>query len=354
MFSAIINLGIENQSSTQVSKIKITNLVSFFTAIIACCYALFFHFELDQPGLMLMNFVFVGAYMATLAMSHFQLFKLGKLWFFMTLMVHVFLLSTQIFSPSSNFHLYYLIIPTGIFVLFDEEDVREKYSIMFVAISLFFATVNYQVEPLIEISPKAEELIFISAVTVIMIEIFIVMSWFSRLMHRYQTRLVTMATKDGLTGIDNRRTFMSVAEDMMTHSHRYNTKLSLVLMDVDHFKKINDNVGHLGGDYVLKQVANLLDMNSRASDKLARYGGEEFVLLLPESNASQANETAENLRKIIEKHIFLYQGTTVPVTMSFGVTEKHIDDIEVTELIKRADGALYEAKEAGRNKVKAA
>ena len=351
MLSAIINLGSDSQSSAQASKIKITNLVSCITAAIALCYALFFYLDLNLPSITLMNLVFVVAYCATPVMSHLKLIKQAKLWFFITLMMHVFLLSTVIFSPESYFHLYYLIIPTGIFVIFEEGEMREKIGIMLFAVVLFFAAVNYQAPPLIEIEAETAELILISTVTVIMIEIFIVMSWFNRLVHRYQVKLMTMATKDGLTGISNRRTFISDADSMMAHSQRYETKLSLILMDIDFFKRINDNIGYLAGDSILKQVATILEVNSRASDRLARYGGEEFVLLLPETSAQQAIETAEHLRLKIQNHMFTYHGKKIPVTMSFGVTEKLARDVDINELIKRADNGLYAAKEAGRNQV---
>lgn len=351
MLSSIINLGTDSQSSTKALKIKITNLVSCITALIAFCYAMFFYFELQLPSITLMNLVFVAGYCITLVMSHLKLIKQAKLWFFITLMMHVFLLSTLIFSSESYFHLYYLIIPTGIFVLFEEDEMHEKIGVMLLAVVLFFAAVNYQEPPLIEIAPKTAELILISTVTVIMIETFIVMSWFNRLVHRYQVRLMDMATKDALTGINNRRTFISEAESMMAHSQRYETKLSLIIMDIDFFKRINDEEGHLAGDYILKKVANVLEMNSRASDRLARYGGEEFVMLLPEANLQQAMDTAEHLRQTIANHMFIYQGDSISVTMSFGVTERLVHDTEVNELIKRADSALYQAKRTGRNQV---
>lgn len=351
MFKALIDLGLEKQPPTQASKIRITNLVSLITAVIAFGYALFFNFQLNQPAVMLMNFGFVVGYLLVLLLSFKKRFTKAKLWFFTTLNVHVFVLATVIFSPSSYFHLYYLIVPTGIFVLFEEEDTKEKFIIMLMAVVMFFAAVNYSPKPLIELSAKAEELILVSIVTVIMIEVYIVMTWFSKLMHVYQTKLVNMATKDPLTGIDNRRTFITDADEMMAHSTRYHTKLSLVIMDVDYFKKINDQAGHLVGDKVLKQVAKLIESHTRASDHFARYGGEEFVLLLPETSLQQALEMSENLRKTIEQHRFELEINRIKVTMSFGVTEKFDSDTEINELIKRADTALYQAKAAGRNKV---
>lgn len=351
MLRTLIEFGVDNLDSHRSSKVKITNLVGLVTSLIALCYSFFFYFELAQPELMFMNMVFVVAYALVLLINAFKHNKFAKVWFFMTLMAHVYILSTQIFSPSANFHLYYLIIPTGIFVLFDEEDIKEKLFIMVASVVLFSCTVNHEGDAFISLSKQAEELIFISAVTVIMIEIFVVMSWFSRSMHHYQTTLVAMATKDGLTGINNRRTFIANAQDMLSHSSRYRTKLSLVILDIDHFKKINDSSGHLAGDYILKQVAKVLEANLRASDCLARYGGEEFIILLPETNQEQARDVAEILREKIETSDFSFKQESISVSMSLGVTEKLDADSDIDHMVKRADDALYKAKSSGRNQV---
>jgi diguanylate cyclase (GGDEF)-like protein len=128
--------------------------------------------------------------------------------------------------------------------------------------------------------------------------------------------------------------------------------LSLVIFDLDHFKKLNDGFGHDAGDFVLKEMAAIIRANGiREQDVFARYGGEEFVILLPKTNLKQSFEIAERLRKLIENKEFIYDGKRLPVTASIGVADYRQGVITGTDLFKRADEAVYKAKEGGRNQV---
>lgn len=128
--------------------------------------------------------------------------------------------------------------------------------------------------------------------------------------------------------------------------------LSLIIFDLDHFKKLNDGYGHDAGDYVLKEMAQIIRANGiREQDVFARYGGEEFVILLPKTNLKQSFEIAERLRKLIETKEFLYDSKRLPVTASIGVADYRQGVITGTDLFKRADEAVYKAKEGGRNQV---
>ncbi len=128
--------------------------------------------------------------------------------------------------------------------------------------------------------------------------------------------------------------------------------LSLIIFDLDHFKKLNDGFGHDAGDYVLKEMANIIRANGiREQDIFARYGGEEFVILLPKTNLKQSFEIAERLRKLIETKDFQYDGKRLPVTASIGLADYRQGVITGTDLFKRADEAVYKAKDGGRNQV---
>ena len=158
-----------------------------------------------------------------------------------------------------------------------------------------------------------------------------------------------LALYDPLTELFNRRAFDTMLEREMAEWSRYGRPLSLVMLDLDHFKKVNDTHGHDAGDAVLKDLAELLRGTCRPSDLPCRWGGEEFVWLMPETNLADAQLAAERLRGAIESFDFQAIGT---MTASFGVTSA-IEDDEAKHLIKRADQALYAAKEAGRNRVAA-
>ncbi|MBP87275.1 MAG: hypothetical protein CMJ64_11230 [Planctomycetaceae bacterium] len=147
---------------------------------------------------------------------------------------------------------------------------------------------------------------------------------------------------DPLTGVGNRRMFNDSLESQIALYHRYGTSFSLVLLDIDHFKKINDTRGHLHGDHALTSLGGLLAELARETDQVARYGDEEFTVILPETERRGAAEFAERLRVEIEERLMLTVSIGVAATEDFGESEA---------LLQAADWALYAAKEAGRNRV---
>jgi two-component system, cell cycle response regulator len=166
-------------------------------------------------------------------------------------------------------------------------------------------------------------------------------------------QLLVMSSTDVLTGVANRRSLEERLHDMWEHSQRLHEPLSLVMCDIDHFKRVNDDYGHQVGDTVLQQFAKLLQTEAREIDRVGRYGGEEFVLLLPGTVLDAAVTFAERIRERVEKSAFTYgEGQSLHRTMSCGVAawpHPLIGDQEA--LIKAADEALYVAKETGRNRV---
>ncbi len=165
--------------------------------------------------------------------------------------------------------------------------------------------------------------------------------------------LESIANLDGLTEIYNHRYFQEFLSKEISRSIRRENELSLVLADIDSFKKFNDFYGHQAGDYVLREVAKLCSELIREYDLLARYGGEEFVFVLPETAQSDALIVAEKVRAAIEQQHFAYAGEDYQVTMSFGVAGFMSEGkpLKKSELIERADKALYTAKKKGRNRV---
>lgn len=160
------------------------------------------------------------------------------------------------------------------------------------------------------------------------------------------------ANTDKHTGCYNKAYFNNALDLEVKKSKVTGEPLSLVIFDLDHFKKLNDNYGHDAGDFVLKRVAELVRKNGvRERDIFARYGGEEFVILLPKTNLKQSFEIAERLRKLMEAHEFLYDSKRLPVSASVGVADYRKGVLTGTDLFKRADEAVYKAKEGGRNNV---
>ena len=169
---------------------------------------------------------------------------------------------------------------------------------------------------------------------------------------QFQKKMLRAALHDGLTGAYNKKFFMERLESEMAFAQRHESPLALVLFDLDHFKGLNDNFGHLAGDYVLKTLAGGIQESVRREDVFARYGGEEFVVLSRGIDLAAADRFAERLRHWVEIYPFQFEGKRLPVTTSLGVASYPETPVaDGTDLIRRADRALYKAKDQGRNRV---
>ena len=163
--------------------------------------------------------------------------------------------------------------------------------------------------------------------------------------------LARLATTDELTSVLNRRAFFEKAERELWRAVRYEHPMSVVLIDVDHFKAVNDNYGHAVGDEVLVALAGMLEGALRQSDVVARLGGEEFAVLLPETDGELALKITDRLRQTIEGSPMRSRAGAIELTVSAGIAERKADTTSVADLLDRADTALYAAKDAGRNRV---
>lgn len=166
-----------------------------------------------------------------------------------------------------------------------------------------------------------------------------------------QARLQEQASRDPLTGLFNRRHFDKALLETLAHCMREDKPLTLAITDIDHFKAINDNHGHLGGDEVLRSLADLLAGKVGDAGMVCRFGGEEFLLMLPGMPATEAYAFADALRREFESLRVTLDGNEIGTTLSFGVAVAPEDAIEANALLRRADAALYMAKLRGRNRV---
>jgi two-component system cell cycle response regulator len=167
---------------------------------------------------------------------------------------------------------------------------------------------------------------------------------------KYHEEIYRMTIVDGLTQIHNKRYLFESLEREIIRSRRHDRPLSLLMFDIDFFKRINDHYGHLAGDHVLRELAETVQSRIRRDEVFARYGGEEFVIVLPETEMEGATSLAETLREKVKEHSFAFQGENIPVTISIGCALLQ-DDKAATDLIQRADEKLYQAKRSGRNRV---
>jgi len=167
----------------------------------------------------------------------------------------------------------------------------------------------------------------------------------------YYEEIYRLAIEDGLTRIPNKRFLSSFLNREFSRTVRYERPMSLMLMDIDHFKSVNDTYGHLAGDEVLSQLAQVIAPRIRKEECFARYGGEEFCLAMPETELEGAAQFAATLREKVEEHEFIFENQRLPITMSVGVAPYLPRMKSASDLVQAADDCLYRAKKAGRNKV---
>jgi diguanylate cyclase (GGDEF)-like protein len=167
--------------------------------------------------------------------------------------------------------------------------------------------------------------------------------------HAYHEEIYRLKTTDGLTGAYNKRYFEEDLERELFRFFRYKRPLSLLMIDIDFFKKINDEYGHLAGDRVLTQLGQLVSKNVRREDTFCRYGGEEFAILMPEMEIHGAILLAERIRRLIDDTIFEFEGYELPVAISLGAAEADMEMNSPEDFVRLADERLYLAKENGRN-----
>ena len=168
----------------------------------------------------------------------------------------------------------------------------------------------------------------------------------------YHEEIYRLTIIDALTDIHNKRYLLEFLDRELSRSARYKRPLALILFDLDRFKAINDDLGHLGGDFTLREMAACVKSSIRKEELFARYGGEEFAVVLPETSFDGGIHVAERIRSQVEKHLFQYEGKTYAVTVSIGLaTTTGGEPLTPNELIRQADEKLFQAKNQGRNRV---
>ncbi len=167
----------------------------------------------------------------------------------------------------------------------------------------------------------------------------------------YHEEIYRLTIEDGLTRISNKRYLDEFLDREFARSRRYGRPLALMMIDIDHFKQVNDVHGHLAGNAVLSEVADVLRPRIRRDECFARYGGEEFCVVMPESNAEGAARYAEIIRIMVDTHAFLFEGKKISVSVSIGVAAKTRSMDSPAQLIDAADQCLLKAKQRGRNQV---
>ncbi|MCF6441801.1 GGDEF domain-containing protein [Pseudoalteromonas luteoviolacea] len=217
----------------------------------------------------------------------------------------------------------------------------------------FFIEYHQPVAPIITLQSAHKGVLQILYELLAMFVLILIAVTFDNDRYKFENRLKKMAMTDGLTGIANRKKLLIEGAKALSAVKRHELPFCVALMDIDHFKKVNDNYGHSHGDAALKIVAKLLAETTRESDIIGRYGGEEFAIILQGTDIASAIDKLNLIRKKIEVEQICYGGICINCTASFGVTQLNSPGQSLTELFDQADTALYDSKDKGRNCVSA-
>ncbi|WP_220754197.1 GGDEF domain-containing protein [Shewanella sp. KT0246] len=350
----IINLGTSRQSFSSANRTRTMNIIGLITVVISLLYSINYIFFLENHTVGFINLIFTVAYLFTIAFSATHHPKLAKIWFFSVLMVHLLICTNVYVTNASGFHLYFFLVPTGVFLLFELRERVEQVSLSLIALVLFFYCENtFNTEPLIVLTEQMNHMLYQSVVFVTMLEVIFVLYIFAKQIDKNEQQLILQATTDSLTRLANRHYFFEEGKVLFENAVDNKLPFTLMLLDLDFFKKINDQYGHLVGDKCLIEVTSTIKALCREHDLCARIGGEEFVVAMPNTSLADAQKVAERMRKHIEDcKISLSEAHQLTCTASFGLADKTQCATELKDLLIRADKALYVAKENGRNCVK--
>ena len=350
----LVNLGTAHQPFNIANKVKMTNIVALFSILVAALYTLNYIFILNEPHVAFINLIFTFAYALTLLFNKYNAHKGSKIWFFSLLMLHLVVCTNVFVTNQTGFHLYFFLVPTGAFLLFELKDKLEKFFLSFIAIVLFFYCENtLNLSPLIELSSEMNHLIYQSVFFFNMVEVVFVLTLFANEIETNQLKLTKQATTDSVTGIYNRHHFFEQATYNLAVANEFKRSFSIILLDFDNFKKINDTYGHHIGDLSLLETAKQISTHCRSQDCFARIGGDEFVIALADTTLHEAKVIAERILISIEKNLIKASNNIkLNCKVSVGVCSSTANDNrQLKDLMQQADKALYQAKEQGGNRV---
>lgn len=307
-----------------------------------------FH-ELDVEPLALINVLSVTIYAACVALARKRKYSAVVALVWLELLGHA-AIAGRILGWDSGFHYYALVVLSLIFVNARSTLLTKvTHAALLVAIYVAMDAWLHGVAPLTSIHPQVLAALRYANIATCFIGLGFLAHFYAQMVAETERRLHTMANTDSLTGLLNRRRMIEIAEYELQRNAREQRPLAVVIGDIDHFKHINDQYGHVCGDRVLGAISRLLTMAVRREDSVARWGGEEFLLLLPNTTPDVAAAIAERIRLAIPESAGTCDTQGLNVTMTFGVSEWRPGE-NIDECIARADTALYRGKRAGRNR----
>jgi len=337
------------------TQIKFTYIINAFSMANVLLFFIFYLLVVKSILINLMTLFCLLILLSAFVFLKFKKFYLARIMMILGFLMQECALVFLFFPIDTNLNLFFFIVAPITFFIFNTQNPKERFFIVFIniiAITLFMLSEMVQVKAIIDISPIMVHFFGILSVVSTTTSIFIVYFFYAETLGQSQRELQRLANTDELTSIYNRRSLFREGRYIFKLSKKISRSHSMILIDIDFFKKVNDQFGHPAGDSVLRQLTELLKSNIRQHDILARYGGEEFAIILSDISKKNSAKTAENLRKRIEETAFpIGEGKEVHLTISIGLCNFDSQYKSFDQVLMNADRALYAAKQAGRNRV---
>ncbi len=350
LFQRLYLHGTSGTSEAQRARVQIGNLLAATGCVVTLLYALV-HLALGHIEPFAVNVVTGLGYL-----SYFPLQARGQRILGCWLIVGFFLvditLLSMLFGRGMGFHLYYILVGPIALVLFSSEHVRTRVAMVAVSMALYAAFEVVDPQPLLTAPHDwTHRVLALSHVPTVVGVLLLIHGVFLAEIHKREATLERAAQTDALTGLPNRRHGFDHAVTTFARARRTGEAMAVLMLDLDHFKNVNDRHGHAGGDALLITVARALAQRLRSHDMLARWGGEEFLIVVSTTAPDDAHVLAQSLLEHVAALEAHHDGATISCTASLGVAVLSPQDSTLDTLLARADRALYAAKERGRNRV---
>ncbi len=346
----LLNFGFSDEFDNDLNQKHVVNFS--YLAFCFCCFFMVFSSAFCQiTSLVVISTVCFFLGLLGWRCIYRGLFERAQLWMPIISGVHIFILSSFYFGPDSLFHWLFVNIIAYSVVVFRSDQRLIKY-LMVTASIVFFLICEFVNVDKVHLSPGRENLMIVFVFSFVCFYFAVVINLVMSRLKSVNSYLRTLAEKDELTGLSNRRKVLADAVNIFADSVINRLSCVFAIIDIDHFKKINDTYGHDVGDLVLAQVAEKMRTAIRPQDEIGRYGGEEFIVIMRDIDLKQAEVVVEHLRKSVEEmHIETDQGAVIPVTISAGLAAITSDVSRYEEILAQADKGLYSAKRNGRNRI---
>lgn len=338
------------------TKVRYTYIITAISLSLVLFFLLFYIFYVRSPMVNLFTSLCTAAIALVFLFMKKGMYNTGKTLLLTAYLSQMYALIFIWFPVDAKFNYFLFTFAPITFFIYDLGLRKDRAALIIintmVLVMLVLSEILILDSPLVRLTENQIRLFGGLSAFCTLASIILVFYSYAGSLHRIHRDLDRMANTDALTGSLNRRSLYREGESLLAYCRRYDRIFSALVLDIDHFKLINDEYGHPAGDAVLIQLTDLIRKHIRESDILSRFGGEEFVILLKESRIKTAEKAAEHIRERVENHGFVLPGgRTISMTVSIGAAELKTEHLEFKDIFSAADTALYAAKEGGRNRV---